>query len=87
MGGIPRKDIMKVQIIKTGEIKDFEYRVAQRLVLQGKAKWYSEPKNEPKNEPKTESKKKAKKSKEQIEDTLTDRQEYSTEPYKSWRDN
>ena len=73
---------MKVQIIKTGEIKDFENRVAQRLILQGKAKWYSEPKNEPK----TESKKKAKKSKEQIEDTLTDRQEYKSEPIQDGRD-
>ena len=77
---------MKVQIIKTGEIKDFENRVAQRLILQGKAKWYSEPKNEPKNEPKTESKKKAKKSKEQIEDTLIDRQEYKSEPIQDGRD-
>ncbi len=49
---------MKVQIIKTGEIKDFEYRVAQRLVLQGKAKWYDEPVKNVKK-----SKKKSKKSK------------------------
>lgn len=34
---------MKVQIIKTGEIVDLRYRAAQRLVLNGKARWYDEP--------------------------------------------
>ena len=38
---------MKVLILKTGEVKDFENRVAQRLVLQGKAKYYEKPVYEP----------------------------------------